>query len=106
MKEITVTYQNFESEVVNSPVPVLLDFWAEWCGPCRMIAPAVEEIAHEYGDSLKVGKVNVDEQQELAVKFGIMSIPTILLLKDGEVVAQSVGYRQKEYLCDLIDANI
>ena len=106
MSEIKVTFQNYVNEVENSSVPVLLDFWAEWCGPCRMIAPIIEEISQEYGAAIKVGKVNVDDEQELAVKFGIMSIPTVLLIKNGKVVAKSVGYRSKDDLCDMIDANI
>ena len=106
MKEITVTLNNFENEVINSNVPVLLDFWAEWCVPCRMLAPILEEIAEEYGDSLKVGKINVDDEQELAVKFGIVSIPTLILMKNGNAAAKSVGYRSKEALCDMIDTNL
>ena len=106
MSEIKVTFQNYVNEVENSSVPVLLDFWAEWCGPCRMIAPIIEEISQEYGAAIKVGKVNVDDEQELAVKFGIVSIPTVLLIKNGKVAAKSVGYRSKDDLCDMIDANI
>ena len=81
---IEITNQNFEREVLQSDVPVLLDFWASWCGPCRMLSPVVEEILNEYFSKIKVGKVNVDEQSELAQKFGIMSIPTLMVFKDGK----------------------
>lgn len=89
--EVTVTKENFEAEVVNSELPVLVDFWAAWCVPCRMIAPAVAKIADDYAGRVKVGKVNVDEQYELAMKFGIVSIPTLLVFKNGTVVNKSVG---------------
>lgn len=95
MAEVVITKNNFESEVLNSNIPVLVDFWATWCGPCRMLAPIIEEIANENAGTLKVGKVDVDEQSELAMKFGIMSIPTLILFKDGKPVAQSLGYKPK-----------
>ncbi len=98
MSEIIITGENFETEVLQSHKPVLVDFWAVWCGPCKMIAPVVEEIANEYADRLKVGKVNVDEQQRLAVEYGIESIPTLLVFKDGKEVHRIVGYRTKEQL--------
>lgn len=98
MKEITITKSNFESEVLNSPIPVLIDFWATWCGPCRMIAPIIEEIANEYEGSVKVGKVNVDDEPELASSFRVISIPTIVLVKDGKVTASAVGYMTKDKL--------
>lgn len=94
--EVKITLQNYEEEVVNSPVPVLLDFWATWCGPCRMIAPIVEDIAKEYDGKIKVGKVNVDEEGELAIKFGIVSIPTLLRIEKGEVKDKLIGYLQKD----------
>ncbi|MCF0230525.1 MAG: thioredoxin, partial [Parasporobacterium sp.] len=86
-----ITNENFESEVVNSDIPVLVDFWAEWCGPCRMLAPAIAEIEQEYAGKVKVGKVNIDEEMELALKFGVVSIPTVILFKGGQPVSTSVG---------------
>ena len=94
--EITITNDNFESEVLNSSVPVLLDFWAVWCGPCRMIAPALAQIAEENAGKLKVGKVNVDEEMELAMKFGVTSIPMLVVMKDGKIVNKAVGAMPKE----------
>lgn len=101
--EITLTKDNFEAEVIASEIPVLVDFWATWCGPCRMIAPAVEEIAEEYEGRLKVGKINVDDEPELASRYGIMSIPTILIFKNGEVANQSIGYVPKDTLKVFVD---
>lgn len=102
MSESVITKDNFEKEVLGSDIPVLLDFWAVWCGPCRMLAPAVSEIAEEYSGRVKVGKVNVDEQPALAMKFNITSIPTVMVFKNGEVAATSVGYCSKEQLEDMI----
>ena len=102
MSELTITKDNFEKEVLNSDIPVLLDFWAAWCGPCRMLAPAVSELAQEYSGRVKVGKVNVDEQAELAMKFNITSIPTIIVFKDGTPTASSVGYCSKEQLAEML----
>ena len=94
MSAMTINNANFEEEVLRSDRPVLVDFWASWCGPCRMVAPVVEEIAQEHPE-IKVGKVNVDEEPELASRFGIMSIPTLLVFKDGKLANQMVGARPK-----------
>ncbi len=91
-----VTKNTFEAEVLHSNVPVFVDFWASWCGPCRMFAPILDQIAEENPDTLKVVKVNVDEEPELAQQFGVMSIPTLVLIRDGKVVSTSVGVRPKD----------
>lgn len=95
MAELKITRENFENEVMKSDIPVLIDFWAPWCGPCRMMGPIIEQLADEYEGKAKVGKVNVDEEGELSQAFGVMSIPTIVLIKDGKVVKQAVGARPK-----------
>ena len=95
MAELKITRENFENEVMKSNIPVLIDFWAPWCGPCRMMGPIIEQLADEYEGKAKVGKVNVDEESELSQAFGVMSIPTIVLVKDGKVVKQAVGARPK-----------
>ncbi len=100
--EVTVTKDNFEDEVANSDVPVLLDFWADWCMPCKMVAPVLEELAGEYEGKIKIGKVDVDSQQELASKYNIVSIPTLLLMKDGEVVKQQVGAVPKPQIEEML----
>ena len=102
MAEIILTEQNFEQEVIKSDIPVLVDFWATWCGPCTMLAPIIEDIAKEYDGKVKVGKINVDEQQALAVKYGIMSIPTLMLFKNGELSQTSVGLKTKAQIEDMI----
>lgn len=95
MTEIILTKNNFEEEVMKSEIPVLIDFWASWCGPCMMLAPIVEELAQEYKGKVKVCKVNVDNEPELATQFRIMSIPTIVVMKNGKIADTSVGYVPK-----------
>ena len=95
MAELKITIENFENEVMKSNIPVLIDFWAPWGGPCRMMGTVIEQLADEYEGKAKVGKVNVDEEGELSQAFGVMSIPTIVLIKDGKVVKQAVGARPK-----------
>lgn len=102
MNEITLTHENFKNEVLDSDKPVLVDFWASWCGPCKMIAPIVEEIAEEYKDTVKVGKVNVDEQPELSAAFNISSIPTIMIFRNGKIENTVIGYKPKEQLVSLL----
>lgn len=98
MAAINVTSKNYDQEVLKSDVPVLIDFWAPWCGPCRMVSPIVEELADELGGAVKVVKVNTDEEPELATNFNVMSIPTLAVVKQGKVTATSVGARPKEEL--------
>lgn len=98
--------RNFKKEVLDSPFPVLVDFWAEWCGPCRAISPIVEELAKEYAQKLKIGKLNVDENSKVAAKYGIMSIPTLLFFKNGKVVEQVVGALNKNDLKRKIEQNL
>ena len=101
MAVITITKENFRSEVVQSDKPVLLDFWATWCGPCRMVSPIVDQIADERSD-IKVGKINVDEQPELAQQFRIISIPTLVVMKDGQIAHKAVGAMPKEEILALL----
>ncbi|MCF6096187.1 thioredoxin [Thermovorax subterraneus] len=95
MKPITLTDDNFEQEVLNSDIPVLVDFWAPWCGPCRMMAPVIDELAAEYEGRIKVGKLNVDENPNSASAFGIMSIPTLILFENGQPSKKMIGFRPK-----------
>lgn len=105
-KEITVTEENFQSTVLESSVPVLVDFWADWCPPCKMIAPILEQIAEEYDGKALVCKLNVDENQALSQKYGVMSIPTLIFFKDGEIKDQAIGALPKDQLVSRLDALI
>ncbi len=98
MAEIKITKDNFENEVLNSDIPVVVDFWATWCGPCMMLSPVLEEIAKEYEGKIKVAKINVDEENELAIKYKIVSIPAVFKFENGEITKQAVGYMTKEKL--------
>ena len=100
--EVTITKNNFEAEVLRSEITVLVDFWATWCGPCRMLAPVISEIAEEYAGTVKVGKVNVDEEPELAMQFRVDSIPTVMLFKEGRLVNTTVGFRPKEQITAML----
>jgi len=106
MGALHLTEQNFEQEAISSDIPVLVDFGAEWCGPCKMMGPIVDELADELDGKVKVGKVNVDEAQTLAVKYGVMSIPTLILFKNGEAVDQAVGAMAKDQLLERINKNL
>ncbi|MFI4872505.1 MAG: thioredoxin [Phycisphaerales bacterium JB061] len=100
---LTITEENFESEVLNSDSPVLVDFWAEWCAPCIALGPVIEELASDYEGKAKVGKLNIDEAQELSVKYGIRSIPTVAIFKGGEIVHMRVGLASKDDLAGQLD---
>ncbi len=102
----TFTNANWKTEVMEAGQPVLVDFWAAWCGPCRMIAPVIEQLADEYAGKVVVGKLNVDENRETAIEYGVMSIPTLLLFKDGKPVERIVGYQTKEQLSRILAKHI
>lgn len=103
MKEIELNAINFKSEVINSEIPVLVDFWATWCGPCRMIAPVIEEIANDYDGKIKVGKVNVDDAMDIATEYGIEVIPTLIFFKNGEAVKKTTGVLEKQEIVEIIN---
>ncbi len=105
-KVVTITDAEFESSVLQSDKPVILDFWAEWCQPCKMLSPTVEAIAGEYEEKIKVGKLNVDDNPNIATKYGIRGIPTLLFFKGGEVVQQMVGVKSKTEIKKVIDENL
>lgn len=102
MAVITITQNNFEQEIIHSAKPTLVDFWAPWCGPCRMLSPIVDRLADKLGDRAKVGKVNVDEQPELAKQFQVMSIPTLLVFQNGKLVQTSVGVKNEQQILDML----
>jgi len=101
---LMITDKNFEDEVVNSKIPVLVDFWAFWCGPCQMVGPIVEELAKEFEGKVKIGKLNVDENPQVAVKYNVMSIPTVIFFKEGKEVARQIGLESKETYLKLISS--
>ena len=103
-EDMNVTEQNFDEIIQKSSVPVLVDFWAEWCGPCKMLTPVLEKLAAEYGETVKIAKVNVDQQQNLAARYGIRSIPTIIIFSGGEIAEQMVGMQAKEALKAKLDS--
>ncbi len=103
-EDMNVTEQTFDEIIQKSKVPVLIDFWAEWCGPCKMLTPVIEELAAEYGETVKIAKVNVDQQPNLAARYGIRSIPTIIIFRAGEIVEQLVGMQAKEALKAKLDS--
>jgi|UniRef100_UPI004028BD4B thioredoxin 1 len=100
--EIELYKETFEQEVLQSDIPVLVDFWATWCGPCRMIAPIVKEIADEYDGKILVGKVNVDEEPDLTMQYNVSSIPTLMVFKNGQLVNKAVGYREKDEILKML----
>lgn len=102
MSVLKITRENFKKEVLESEKPVLLDFWASWCGPCKMVSPIIDQVAEEKKDTIKVGKINIDEEEELAAQFRIMSIPTLVVVKDGKIVESSVGVKPKKAILSLL----
>ena len=102
----TLTAENFEQEILQADKPAIVDFWATWCGPCRMLAPVIEEIANEYEGKVKVGKVNVDDEQELAIRYGVMSIPSVIFFKDGKEIDRKVGVMPAGAFTQVLDSNL
>lgn len=103
---IEITTDNFEDEVIKSDMPVLVDFWAVWCGPCKMVSPLIDELADDFSGKAKVGKINVDEQMALAEKFKVMTIPTVMVFKNGEIVEKAVGARSKSDYAQMLENNL
>lgn len=101
--EIKITKDNFEEEVIKSELPVVVDFWADWCGPCKMLTPVIEELAKDFEGKIKVGKLNVDEEGELAMQFKVASIPTVMKFENGEIIKFSIGFRTKEQLTEILE---
>lgn len=106
MSELVITEESFEQEVLKSELPVLIDLWAVWCGPCKVLSPIVEEIAKEYEGKIKVGKINVDENPDIAMRYDVRSIPTLILFKNGQIVSHMVGVQPKAFITGEIDKNI
>lgn len=104
--KVEITKNNFDEQVLNSDVPVLVDFWATWCAPCRMLGPVLDEISNEYEGKINIAKINVDDEEELSAKFGIMSIPSVKLFIDGKVVDSFIGYKEKDEVKKFIDKNL
>lgn len=102
MADITLTAENFKKEVLGSNIPVLVDFWAPWCGPCKMLSPVISQIAEEYDGKIKVGKVNVDDEEELAAEYGVESIPSVLYFKDGKEISRFLGFKPKAAIEEMI----
>ena len=106
MATIHVTKENFDAEVLQSDVPVLVDFWAPWCGPCRMVGPVMEQLSEEFAGKAKIAKIDVDSQGELAVRYNVMSVPTMIIFKNGEIVDQSIGALPKPHFVDMLSKHI
>ena len=103
---LTLTTGNFEDETKKTGAPILVDFWAEWCGPCRQLAPVLDQLAKEYDGRVRVGKLNVDDHSAIATKFGVMSIPTLLLFKEGKVIEQFIGFSSRDNLAKILDKHL